>query len=115
MITRLIIVTSSQSETIERLTEAIVLFAAQSDHFVFPPKLRFHSLGLIPFCVPAVNELCRIRKAIKGNEWQTKQERNSRFQKTVPLPESLPYQLHRVNDFTNEYVYKDDDGTGAEQ
>ena len=45
-----------QSEALDRLTEAIVLFATQSDLFVFPHKPRFHTLGLIPFCVPAILE-----------------------------------------------------------
>ena len=46
---------SSQSETLERLTKAIAFLATRSDLSVFPHKPRFHSLGLIPFCVPSVS------------------------------------------------------------
>ena len=45
-----------QSETLERITEALSLFATQSDFCVFSHKPRFHVLGLTPFCVPVIYE-----------------------------------------------------------
>ena len=49
-------ISSSQSETLERLTEAVALSAPQSDLFVFPHNPAFYALGPSVLCVSSINE-----------------------------------------------------------